>query len=152
MSISTERKVVVPKDRLGELERRLSAANAKLDDITAAKRKMALPAADGDGKARKKFEALEIEAVSQRNEIEIITLAIEAVEQEQADMACQIEEERQAEATKQRKAILDLREAEARESIQANIERFERTGQPQQAAIWREQLATLRQRLEAGAA
>ena len=135
-------------DQRDDLAVRLAAARTKLDELDAAKRRCALAAATGDDKAKREFSAFDAQAADQRTEIEILELAIETIKQQKTDQQRQQQEQRAAEAAKRRKAILDLREAEARENIERTIRRFEGHGNRAQAEIWRIELSKLRERLE----
>jgi hypothetical protein len=143
------KKRTVADDQRDDLTVRLAAARTRLDEVDAAKRHCALVAATGDDKARREFLALDDEAADRRTEIEIVELAIETIKQQKTDQQRQQQEQRAAEAAKRRKAILDLREAEARENIERTIRRFEGQGNRAQVEVWRFELSRLRERLEA---
>ncbi len=139
-------------DPRADLDGRLAAARARLDEIGLAKRRLALRVAGGDSRAMKRFDSLEAEAVSQRTGIEILTLAIDVLNEQQAEKERQLQERRQAEAAKRQSAFLDVMEAEQRQHIEANIRRLDACGDRAHADIWRAELPKIRQRLEAQSA
>ena len=142
-----------PRDDMrDELSKRLVAVGTKLAEINAAKRIAALAAAAGDEAARLQFLELEAQAAAQRTEIDLLTSAIEAIDQQKAVEERRAQQERAARGAAERKRIIDIREREARENILRTIEQLERSGDHAQARIWKRELETLRHRLETGQA
>ena len=132
-----------------DLKARLRDARTRLDDIMATKKRCALDAAMGDITAKRIVMQLETQAATLREEIEIVALAIEAVDQQQAEQQREAQHQIDAKVAEQRTRFLDAQEVERREHIQAAIRRFEGIGNHAQADIWRVELAKVRQRLEA---
>jgi|GEM_PF-4070249 len=140
------------QQQLAGLQQKFKGTNQELRDTITHRLDFAIAACDGDHGAREKYFEQQALANLLSDEIALIEDAIKATKRQQEQGRQQLQAQRDAVAKKRRSAILDARECEAREHLQATIMKFEKSGQHHQAELYRQQLATLRQRLEQGAA
>lgn len=135
-------------DKRRKIVARLADEEKRLTEIRASMRQQALAAVEGSQAAKGKYLRLNNEAGQQEIEIELLKLAIEAIEEQQVEEQRKAEEAKKAKAAAERKKALDAWEAELRPQYEATIERFERRGEKGQAMIWRKELENLRTNLE----
>lgn len=95
-----------------EFSARIANARARLREIDVAKSECALAAANGDDEAKRKLSGLDADAASQRVEIETLTLAIAAVEKQQAEEERCLKAARAVEVEKHRLVQIEKRLAE----------------------------------------